>query len=177
MQFNSVFILEVICSLTAASAGGYNFLCLDSFVFTLRETCFNFFSATCELVSRVEPRSSLSRVFDCPLNWVFNPAQPHMWIWSEDWLWVRIHVVISTHLQTTRYAPHTVFKHVRSLRIVEPYIAGYSIWVFNVTAQIFSTQPSNHSGGSSVGQYTRSLSPTSKLVNEVMPSSDLTSVS
>ena len=29
-------------------------------------------------MSRVEFQSSLSRVFDCPLNWVFNSAQPHI---------------------------------------------------------------------------------------------------
>ena len=34
--------------------------------------------ATCELVSRVEPQSSLSRAFDWPLNWAFNPAQPQL---------------------------------------------------------------------------------------------------
>ena len=59
----------------------FNIFCVWNFFvkFTLRETCFNFFfPATCELVSRVELQSSLSRVFDCPLNWVFNPAQPHL---------------------------------------------------------------------------------------------------
>ena len=39
--------------------------------------CVNFFlPATCELVSKVELQNSLSRAFDCPLNWVFNPARP-----------------------------------------------------------------------------------------------------
>ena len=43
------------------------------------KTCVNcFLPATCELVSSIELQSSLSRVFDCPLNWVFNPAQPHL---------------------------------------------------------------------------------------------------
>ena len=41
--------------------------------------CVNFFlPATCELVSRFELQSSLSRVFDALSNWVFNPAQPHL---------------------------------------------------------------------------------------------------
>ena len=58
----------------------FNIFCVwNFFVFTLRETCSTFFCpATCELVSRVEFQSSLSRVFDCPLNWVFNSAQPHI---------------------------------------------------------------------------------------------------
>ena len=49
-------------------------------LFVLWETnCVNFFlPATCELVSRAELQSSLSRVFDALSNWVFNPAQPHM---------------------------------------------------------------------------------------------------
>ena len=56
-----------------------NFFVSGIFLFVLWErNCVNFLlPATCELVSRVELQSSLSRVFDCPLNWVFNPAQPH----------------------------------------------------------------------------------------------------
>ena len=57
------------------------------FLFVLWEkSCINFFlPATCELVSRVELQSSLSRIFDCPLNWVFNPAQPQIGIESINW--------------------------------------------------------------------------------------------
>ena len=58
----------------------FNIFCVwNFFCFHFERTFFQlFFPATCELVSRVELQSSLSRVFDCPLNWVFNPAQPHM---------------------------------------------------------------------------------------------------
>ena len=63
------------------------FVCVwNIFVCTLgKKLCQLCFPTTCELVSRVELLSSLSRIFDCPLNWVFNPAQPQIGIESINW--------------------------------------------------------------------------------------------
>ena len=66
-----------------SSCLSFAFFCNISFwkfLFVLSEkNGVNFFlPATCELVTRVDLQSSLSRDFDCPLNRVFNPAQPHL---------------------------------------------------------------------------------------------------
>ena len=55
-------------------------LCLEFFCLYFGKKVVSTFFSQC-LVSRVKSpslQSSLSRVFDTPLNWVFNPAQPHM---------------------------------------------------------------------------------------------------
>ena len=74
------------------------FLLWENFVST------SFSPATCELVSRVELQSSLSRVFDCPLNSVFNPAQPHMIVFvylHDRWCLCHRHLRESSTVNTS----------------------------------------------------------------------------
>ena len=59
-----------------------------------------------KLVSRVESpslQSSLSRVFDCTSNWVFNPAQPHI---RTKVVNIAYSAVIAACMQNVRIIPH-----------------------------------------------------------------------